>query len=638
MANGSFFEPTVNDLKSKFNNAKNSIQSLQRSLGLVPGNPWPQTRSTSELGLLGSSTKGFLPPVLITPTSQSGPGGSSQINNNFEPYLYIDWRGHFLQPGAGFEQRVSDIEKKFNKSGQLPSTDLKSNPYSTRDTYSIFGDFGTDYFKHGLQVLNDINADFTKTESSNSRLSSFRTTPYEQNDPVIFGFDIIFDSQSSPLLNGSVLDFINKFGPQISEIAARKNVYEEFKQQFVKFFKTNASVQIDNANLTMTGVENNVALTETNDGILSPGKKAYLNYYLKKISGLEKLSESNSSTAFKYLADYKSDIVTLDFAEDVSLSIGTLAHLYKLLYWSKPNGKSMIPENLLRFNCDIIVSEVRNFNRVRRAVDTGNLEVVKDNVSRWVYSLRECQFYFTSLPHDSTIDLGGIKTYDIYSGLQFNYKYSTVKFEKWVANNNWGRYVGYNNGAIWKIGNPGARTNSGSASTPGTTTDKSFPKFFTTGSNTFAQNGVTTPFVTKNFFPNAENQEVPNSSDTQTNVDNQEANEKSKVARAFNKFKDSSKKKAAEALRVAENSLIQSATRQLQSQINSRVALLNASLNKILNSAGVSRISPPRNIYTGETQNAASRIFYDVRGDLINFLGSGLGAQFAGGSQTIVTP
>jgi hypothetical protein len=79
-----------------------------------------------------------------------------------------------------------------------------------------------------------------------------------------------------------------------------------------------------------------------------------MNYYLKKVAGLKNLSESNTGDTKKYLVDYRKDLITLDFNEDVTLSIGTLAHLYKLLYWSKPNGKSIIPENLLRFNCDII--------------------------------------------------------------------------------------------------------------------------------------------------------------------------------------------------------------------------------------------------------------------------------------------
>jgi Fe-S cluster assembly iron-binding protein IscA len=638
MSDSNFFTPTVEDVKSKFAKAKSSLDKLSRSLGLSSGNPWPQTKPSGYLGVLGAPTKGFLPPVLIPPLRQVGPNNSSEIKNEFAPYNYIDWRGHFLTPGDGFPERVSETKAKFNRSLQIPSTDLKSNPYSTRDYYAIFTDYSTDYFKHGLQVLNDINSEFSNTYDSKARLGRFKTTPYELTDPVMFGCEIIIDALSSPLLNGSVIDFIDRFGAQVSEISSKKVVYEEFKQQFVKLFKTKGTVFIDNNSISMTGAPSNEATTEANLGIFAPGKKAYMSYYLKKITGIDKLAEGNSPSTFKYLSDYRRDVINLEFTEDVSLSVGTLAHLYKLLYWSKPNGKSLIPDNLLRFNCDIIVSEVRNFNRVRKAVDTGNIEVIKDNVSRYVYSLKECQFYFKSMPHPGDITMGGStdgpSIYGSYNGLEFDYKYSTVRLEKWVeGTQNSGKYVTYNNGSIWKIGNPGARGNTGTASSQ----DISQPRFFTTGTNPFQENGVDKPFVVKSIFETFQDEETSTSNNSQDNVDKQEQNSKSKATQAFEKFKSASKEKASQALKVAENTLINSATRELQSQINVRVGLLNATINKILDAQGLSRISPPRNIYTEDAQTPGSRIFYDVRGDLLNFLGSPFGTQFARGNQTITT-
>ena len=152
-----------------------------------------------------------------------------------------------------------------------------------------------------------------------------------------------------------------------------------------------------------------------------------MSYYLKKIQGLEMLIESNQPAKKKYLTDYRNDVVKLTFNEDVSSSMGTLAHLYKLLYWSKSGGKNVIPENLLRFNCDIIISEVRNLNRVRKAIDTGNLEVIKENVSRHVYSLRECQLYFDQPAHDNEIDMAqAAKEFDNFV-VTMDYKYVTSK-------------------------------------------------------------------------------------------------------------------------------------------------------------------------------------------------------------------
>lgn len=638
MSDSNFFTPTVDDVKSKFEKAKSSLDKLARDIGLSSGNPWPQTKSTGYLGVLGSPTKGFLPPVLITPLREVGPNNSSKVVTEFAPYIYTDWRGHLLTPGDGFPERVSETKLRFNRSSQIPSTDLKAKPYSTRDYYAIFTDYSTDYFRHGLQVLNDINSEFSTAGDSKSRLGRFRTTPYELTDPVMFGCEIIIDAVTSPLLNGSVIDFIDRFGSQMSEVSSKRVVYEEFKQQFVKLFKTKGSVFVDSGVVSMTGAPSNEATAEANIGIFAPGKKAYMSYYLKKITGLDKLAEGNSSSTFKYLTDYRRDVINLEFTEDVSLSVGALAHLYKLLYWSKPNGKSLVPDNLLRFNCDIIVSEVRNFNRVRKAVDTGNIEVIKDNVSRYVYSLRECQFYFKSMPHPGDITMGGStdgpSIYASYNGLDFDYKYSTVRLEKWVEGaQNSGKYVTYNGGSIWKIGNPGARGNTGTASTQ----DNSLPKFFTMGTNPFQENGVEKPFVVKSIFETFQDEEISTTNNSQANVDKQEQSSKEKATQVFEKFKSSSKEKASQALKVVENTLIRSATRELQNQVNVRVGLLNATINKIINAQGLSRISPPRNIYTEDAQSPSSRIFYDVRGDLLNFLGSPFGTQFSRGSQTITT-
>ena len=52
----------------------------------------------------------------------------------------------------------------------------------------------------------------------------------------MFGFDIYFDDITSPLLNGAPLDFINNY-QNINEVAARRPVYEDFKNQFIKLIK-----------------------------------------------------------------------------------------------------------------------------------------------------------------------------------------------------------------------------------------------------------------------------------------------------------------------------------------------------------------------------------------------------------------
>jgi len=378
---------------------------------------------------------------------------------------------------------------RFDFSKDLPNPDEKSlqtSPYSTRDLLTIFDDASTDYFRHGLQVVHEINTELpTDFESPVKRRQ--KDTPFENEDPVMFGFELVINNPSSPLFNGSVNIFLNNYS-FINEIGVRQNVYEDFKNEFQKIFKTLTPIKIDSTKLRISNGPT-IPNLENKNQLFNFGKKAYLSHYLKGVKGLDKLVESNTSGAKKYTADYNKDIITLDFAgENVSLTLGTLVHLYKLLYWSKPNGKGLIPENLLRFNCEIIISEVRNYKRVRKAITEGSVQVIKENLSRYIYSLRECQFYFDKMPHDVDVDLTAPKIHESYS-MSFDYKYSSVKLEKFIpTGNGFGTYAGYDGGAIWKIGNAGTRadrTNPGSKET-----DSSRPRFFTIGENPFNENGL----------------------------------------------------------------------------------------------------------------------------------------------------
>ena len=82
-------------------------------------------------------------------------------------------------------------------------------------------------------------------------------------------------------------------------------------------------------------------------------------------------------------------------------------------------------------------------------------------------------------------------------------------------------------------------------------------------------------------------------------------------------------------------SAIDTAKSELQTAINIRTQLLARTINKTLIALQGGTISPPKNVYTspqpGTVGNAASRIFYDVRGDLVGFLGDSLGNVVNGG-------
>jgi hypothetical protein len=490
---------SLDSLKINLESYKAIQNQLNQKIAVTPPvlAAWPHSLQNNGPNAPGYTKKGYLAPELTT-LNQKLPEGYPTEN-------YTDWRGFTLK-----EQPYSlKTEQRVKRSIDMPKNAQQrvEEPYSMRDVPLVFGDWRYDYFKHGLQTIyNKTPIENPPDGQSTLRFEQFDNTPFEQNDPVMFGFDIVFDTTSSPLLNGSLIDFIANYNG-VDEIWSRRQVYEEFKYQFQKFFRTTVPLKINDKFIGITkNTRANPAEIDGRSGIFESGKKNYLGYYIKKISGLDFLIEQNKGTEVKYVPDYKKDMITIETIEDVSLSMGTLAHLYKNLYWSKPNGKILFPENLLRFNCFIIISECRNFNRVKKSAKTGNLNIIKDNVNRWVYSLKECQFYFDKMPLPNEIDIGG-QGPTIYETFAFNFdfKYSSVKFERFIPSGDWGRYVGYDSGAMWKLGNKGTRSNRGNTSS----TEFSIPKFFTVGPQdasfggtnekpwypNLQENGVDKPFI-----------------------------------------------------------------------------------------------------------------------------------------------
>jgi len=489
------FSNAIEKQKASIESARLTLEQLSKIISINSGSPWPQTGLNPNL-----NTKGFSPSLLLSPTLQSTPipvieqslgrglaaDGTLKeviVTQNFGNYKFVDWRGQQLE----FPSKSLTTEDRFYAGKDLPRENsvLVNKPHSRRDVDLIFGDGRTDYFRNSLQVIGDgknvsnlTPIENPSTGASTLRLDHFKETPWENEDPPMFGFDIIFDSYSSPLLNGSLSDFILNYS-NVSEILSKKQIYEEFKNQFQKFFRINGEMKVDPTQIAMTSLYSNVAAADSSSPLFNPHKKNYLGHYLKKISGLDFLIEQNKGDTIKYTPDYKKDFITLDFREDVSMNLGTLAHLYKTLYWSKPNGKMLIPENLLRFNCIIIVSECRNFQRVKMGIkNPKNLNIIKDNLSRYVYTLRECQFYFDKMPLPNEIDMGdqGPQMFENYS-LNFDFKYSSVKLERFVPNGDWGNYVGIDGGSIWKVGNKGTRNSRGQTGSQ----ELSTPRFFTVG-------------------------------------------------------------------------------------------------------------------------------------------------------------
>lgn len=592
---------------------------------MASGQAWAQTRST------GLGPSGYLPYMLISPIREYSEEQANPAVKKVGLYEYVDWRGQRLK-NEGIALTTSD---RFHESRDInkSKSELKLKPVSSRDSYLIFEDNRGDYFKNGLQILHDVNP-FENGLTTDVKLSQFTETPYENTDPIVYGFDIVIDNLSSPLLNGSVDDFINNYS-MISEIAARADVYQDFKKQFSKFFRTKTAMDtgMDTDGISNTNVL--YPLQGGQNGTNDNNKKAYMSYYIKQISGLDALNEANSSQKDKFLVDYRKDLITLHYYEDTSLSFGALINLYKLLYWSRANGKAMIPDNLLRFNCDIIISECRNYNRVQKALDgSGSIDVIKDNVSRYIYSLRECQFHFDKPAHGDSVDLSIPLMPNQGNSFTFDYKYSSMKFEKFVPMaSGGGGYVGYDNGAMWKIGNAGARQDR----------NISVPAFKTENIPTTSpyldsyDNHTTVPVEIDPLDAMWYNQNNPGSIFNPSDEGN--IGEAINIGMLGSAVEDNKPrlKNYIERLKDVTKSNVKM---ELAKLVNNRLSLMSRTFNKLANSfVGGKGVRPPKNVYHVSDNpyenffnNVGQGFFYDVRNQLSDFTGDSL-AHFLNNSR-----
>ena len=242
----------------------------------------------------------------------------------------------------------------------------------------------------------------------------------------MLGYDIEINIENSPLFNGEIDSFISTYGVYNPEIKSRGVILSNFKEQLFKFLRVDQSV------------------SQSSPEFLGPNGSGVKVYYLKNLGGLDNLSESNSGNTIKSFVKYGDDLLTLQFTEDVTQNIGYLASLYKSLAWSRINGKDIIPHNLLRFEIDITITEIRKYNRVIWNKDYESMDVYADLISKYVYKVYDCQFFFAKLPHGDAIDLSAAKTVDTYD-IAISYKFSTMKFVKFVNPDETQSYINKDN-------------------------------------------------------------------------------------------------------------------------------------------------------------------------------------------------
>lgn len=583
---------------------------------------WGGISDKNEAGIQSSPAKGLKDDNHIFGINRSYPAGFTPVSY-FKRYSGIDQELIIIPKGNFISRTLDKIETNsmtLNSGNGLIGSPISINGYSNVSGFSNQSLFD---FKYGLDIYENwpnskkpLRADsknnvesfdgsysdksWDKTSSldfSRSSVMNSEGTPYENEDPVFFGFEIIIDNETSPLLNGEVIKFLNDFGQSNEEIGSRIDIAKSFKIELEKYFKFSSS-KIPN---------------EYSNEVNIYGTKMRRRHYIKRIDGLNLLTEANTAERSKSFVKYRGDLLKVSFYEDSNLSTGSLINLYKLMYWSRIRGKGIIPENLLRFDCQVIVSEVRNIARVRKAAnadssETGGdysmnpslaLDIIKENVSRYVYNVYECQFHFDRLTHPDSIDLTDGSAPDQQTTVEMSFKFSDMNFEKFVFSQDFGKYESLSNRKI----NPRKIL----SNDPGSiiSSDEENLEFSKESESPIRIRPLITGL---------------------SGVDPGNNDMTSQLTMARENFKRKSidevvGKKNTATSRLF-NSLKKAVLNETQRQLNDQFRLLNNSIDRVRDSFGIGRMSDPTNVYS--VPAGGSRIFFDVRNSLRNFAGDSL--------------
>jgi hypothetical protein len=508
---------------------------------------------------------------------------------------------------------------EYYESGK-PNSDTLSSVFQTNAGRKPGEDFG--FRDKGGGFLND------------TVVSSFVRTHDNNEDPTILGFDVYIRLSNSPLFNGTIEHFIEKESSDNFEIQKRLDMLKEFKKQFLGFFKMYKSNYI-NENLPDTGAVRgatggsgdfnrgtvNLYTREGTDQYsvrIPNGNKetftgvAAKSYYIKSISGLDKLNEqynwgSEGGTS-QTMVNYGTDFLKLTMNEDVSQNMGYLSSLYKNLTWSRERGRLAFPENLLRFELVIDVTEIRKYARVfqESASDSLKWKEVADLTSKYRYFVHDCQLFFPKQPHGDMIDnttTGGDKSTTLDMNVFF--KHSNLRFMKFqsplMVGQDW---------SIKVIDNTSAYDNSENA--------KSRLVYYV---DSFESNKI--PYLDK--FDLYQDLQKGNTSSTlrqpstpspdsaqaiaERNALSRQSTFEEKFKAGLNKIFDQTSAK-----------LKNAAQNFINNQLLAGAALLNRALNEIYNSLPiVGGIPPPKNVYTNPNEWEQA---------YIDFIGPGLKGFF----------
>lgn len=230
------------------------------------------------------------------------------------------------------------------------------------------------------------------------------------DDPTYLGYNIKIAVEDSPLWNygkgvddmqlgetGTALYFINRYGSNIGEIGQRKRMLIEFISKFESLFGKTLYNNLDKVK----------------------------SYYIESIAGLDKLMAK--------IVKYPEDKLTITVSENVALLATYIAELYNNLIYSYNNQRYVIPENCLRFDLLIEMSDIRIFRVIETDENGNKIFRVNSNPPRIIFRLHDCNFDFSNSKSFgdsmSMAGFGGGASDKTARNLTFDIKYKSITRE-----------------------------------------------------------------------------------------------------------------------------------------------------------------------------------------------------------------
>lgn len=332
---------------------------------------------------------------------------TQDVDKNIYPYKYIYYYG---------SNNNSNVENN-----QVTEGDINKNPdnifLETIEDPTILGftlkiDFNTSPLFKGVVETS------TQTPKNNPKISFNNEVTEGDEDSLTKNFSpsgIKGQSVNQKKMNenigirNSALEFISKYKDQHPEMNYATAYLLEFSKICTKIFVSPESEKDYN-------------------------KVKYKNSYIYEIKGLDKLDnpfvEYDSENNLK-------EVLELTLGEDIRMYVNRLAFLYRNLTWSYNMGKKLIPENRLRFNIYIKVSDIRNFTTNDK--NENYKYAVRNGYSRVIYELKDCEFFFDKSILPESLSMGGFESVnDKFADLKLKIKYRKVNrifYSEFFSNN-----------------------------------------------------------------------------------------------------------------------------------------------------------------------------------------------------------